>query len=142
VSNRDSIAAEAKKEIQVKIKLTMLLVTIALLDQGCFIYKYPSTPEVTGKVVDARTGDPITNAIVGFRGHKKTFTQTTTNGSFHVLFGKRWGPAYIIPMEFTPCNGTFFAESEGYQPFEEWLTAPRYNPINLTNPISLLRISN
>jgi hypothetical protein len=124
--------------------LPALLIATAILAQGCFVYHYPSTPDVSGIVVDGSTRIPITNAIVGFRDHRKTFTQTAIDGSFHVLFGKKWGPAFIMRFEFTPCQGTFSVNAKGYQPFEEWLgTSPGYyKPIALTNPIALQRISN
>lgn len=119
--------------------ISILLSVSALMSQGCVVWRYPTTPAASGQVVDAVSGVPIGNARVGFRDHERVATLTAANGNFALKGDHRWGPAFIIPLEFVACGGAFFVEAPGYAPFEKDLGQWAYGPPRLPEPIKLSR---
>lgn len=108
-----------------------LLIVVSSLLQGCFIWRYTTTPPVTGRVVDASTGTPVVGAEVGIRKHQAVRTRTASDGSFKVASDHSWGPAIIIPFEFTLCGGVFYVSAPGYEIFEKDLGDRVYRPVQL-----------
>src|SRR2546426_11381783 len=95
-----------------------VLALVCISGQGCLIWRYTTTPPVSGTAIDATTREPLAGARVGFRGRERKSTQTIADGSFVLRSDHSWGPAVIIPFEFTPCGGMFFVEASGYATFE------------------------
>ena len=83
--------------------------------------------------------EPIAGARVGFRGRERKSTQTIADGSFVLRSDHSWGPAVIIPFEFTPGGGMFFVEASGYATFERDIGPRMYQPFVFTEPIALPR---
>ena len=84
-----------------KLCLSPYLTVSALLLQGC-VFPYPNNqtavPSVHGKVVNAKTGEPINYAGVAVDGHKETAVMSRADGTFSTdsisrssLF-KAWNP--------------------------------------------------
>lgn len=105
---------------------------LALLLQGCVAWPYRTTPIVTGRVIDADTGKPIAGADVGFQRHAAVSTRTREDGTFRLMSDHKWGPAFIIPAEFTPCGGTLQVSAPGYATFEKDVGSHVYGPIELS----------
>ena len=82
-------------------RTTPLLIATALVLQGC-VLPYPNTqtavPSVHGRVVNAKTGNPVEYAGVVVNGHKETAVMTRSDGSFSTdpitssSFFKVWNP--------------------------------------------------
>jgi hypothetical protein len=96
-----------------------VLIFVACTLQGCVAWRYPSTPPITGKVLDAESGNPVVGAEVGFRKHQAIQTRTKVDGTFQLESDYSWGPAFILPFEFTSCGGVFYVIAPNYDPFEE-----------------------
>lgn len=116
-----------------------LLMSVWLFCQGCVVWRYTTSPPVSGVVRDSATGSPVVNAKVGFREHERIQTLTAADGSFRLPLGHTWGPALIIPFEFTPCGGTFFIEAPGYEAFELVIGPRMYHPVVFQEPVILWR---
>jgi hypothetical protein len=122
-----------------RMSLLSLLVLACLFGQGCFVWHYTMTPPVSGRVIDSATGSPVVSAKVGFREHKRIETLTAADGSFLLPSDHTWGPAVIIPFEFTPCGGLFFIEAPGYDTFEQEIGPRMYHPFVFQEPVTLWR---
>jgi hypothetical protein len=105
--------------------------------QGCV--QIPTTPEVSGLVIDATTHQPIAGAQVGFKEHDHTFNTTARDGSFRLVSDHA---TEFLPWEFTPCGGLFFVQANGYALFKKEIGPREYGPYIFTQPIALTRNSN
>jgi hypothetical protein len=111
--------------------LLALFVLLCAVQQGCVVWRYTTTPLVTGRVLDADTGKPVVGAKVGFRTHEAAITQTKDDGSFSLASDHRWGPAIGIPFEFTLCGGVIYVTAPDYVTFEKDVGARVYHPVQL-----------
>jgi hypothetical protein len=110
-----------------------LLVLVAVLQQGCVVWRYTTTPVVTGRVVDAESGKAIVGAEVGFRKHETVSTRTKEDGSFSLASDHEWGPAIGIPFEFTLCGGVLYIAAPGYSTFEKDVGQRVYHVVQLSD---------
>jgi hypothetical protein len=125
----------ARRIAQVGFPCFLALMCVIL--QGCLVWRYTTTPVVTGTVVEAGTGRPISGARVGFREHNRIEARTNADGSFHLYSDHAWEGAVILPFEFTLCGGKFFIEAPGYATFEQDIGPRRYPPFIFPEPIAL-----
>ena len=93
-------------------------ILLLIFCQGCFVYHYPTTPPLSGTVIDVTTKQPISGATVGFREHESIDTETASDGTFYLQSDHAWRFCYFMPGEFWLDGGTFFVEAPGYEPFE------------------------
>jgi hypothetical protein len=86
---------------------------------------YPHTTSrfigVTGRVLDAKTHQPIAGVEVAIRDHPTTATKTNANGAFH-LGAEINHRLFIIAAACSPGDGTYWApvlniSHPNYQPF-------------------------
>ena len=60
-------------------------ISASVLLNGCALPKIGrSSPEITGRVVDLQTREPVTKARVALRDHQQTWTETDATGTFHL----------------------------------------------------------
>ena len=122
-----------------RFSLVCLVLLSCFVTQGCVVWRYTTTPRVSGKAIDSITGQPIEGAKVGFRDHKRISVLTMADGKFVLDSDHVWGLALIIPMELTPCGGLFFIEAPGYVPFEREIGPRVYQPFRFAEPVALIR---
>ena len=117
--------------IGIRICSLALLIIVCGLHQGCFVWRYTTTPPLAGRVLDANNGSAVVGAEVGVRKHEAVRTRTTNDGSFKVASDHSWGPAILIPFEFTLCGGILYVEAPGYETFEKNLGDRVYRPVQV-----------
>lgn len=111
--------------------LLAVALSLGLVQQGCFAWRYTTTPVVVGRVLDAATQKPVVGAEVGFRTHEAASTRTNADGGFTLKSDHAWAPAFGLPFEFTPCGGTLYITATGYRTFEKDLGQRVYHLVRL-----------
>jgi hypothetical protein len=111
--------------------LLALVFLLGVLQHGCVAWRYTTTPVVTGRVLDADTRKPVVGAEVGFRTHENVSTRTREDGSFTLVSDHKWGPAFGIPFEFTPCGGVLYIAATDYRTFEKDVGQRVYHDVQL-----------
>ena len=86
---------------------------------------------VIGRIVDADTGKAIAGAEVGFRKHEAVSTRTKEDGTFRLASDHEWGPAMVMPIEFTLCGGLLYVAAPGYRTFEKDVGQRVYQAVQL-----------
>jgi hypothetical protein len=117
--------------------ILLLPLLVLLCGQGCLVYRYTTTPLVSGTVIDSASKQPIAGAKVGFRKHDKKTSMTASDGSFHSQPDHVWRPCLLMPEEFTPCGGVFFVEASDYKAFERMIGPRQLYPFTFLQPIEL-----
>jgi hypothetical protein len=115
-----------------------LLLVIAIFGQGCLVWRYPTTPQVSGSVIDATTKQPIANATVGIRQHSRTVRTTAKDGSFLLRSDHIWRPCPLIPGDYWP-QGLLFIEAASYRTVERKVATFGGRLVILEQPIELER---
>lgn len=103
---------------------------------GCFPYHFTTEQGAKGRVVDARTGAPVSGAKVELSGVARAGpdrleprkTTTATDGSFAIPAKKEWGMEVLIPFEFTGFEMTLDFSAPGYENRAEKFHASGHSP--------------
>jgi hypothetical protein len=70
------------------LKTLPVLLLLMFLLQGCIVLPIPSkeasSPQVSGRILDGGTKEPVPSALVCFEGRAKTFVQTDEAGRFEL----------------------------------------------------------
>ena len=123
---------------QIRAVMCSLLLLFAVLGQGCLVWRYPTTPKVTGSVIDATTKQPVSGARVGVRQHDKLTRMTSPDGSFRLRSDHVWRPCPLIPGDYWP-GGMLFIEAPGYRPHEQKVHTFGGGTVVLQHPVELQR---
>ncbi len=115
-----------------------LLLVIAIFGQGCVVWRYPTTPQVSGAVIDATTKQPVSGATVGIRDHEGIIRTTSPDGVFRLPSDHVWRPCPLVPGDYWP-QGMLFIEAPGYVPYERKVSTFGERPIVLQQPVELQR---
>ena len=90
----------------------------AFVGVGCIPYHYTLRPSASGKVVDARTGAPVTGASVSVApadgDNPAGRAITGADGSFLVAPLRQWG-AYFFVTDCAPAPFTLSVQQAGYR---------------------------
>lgn len=113
------------------------LLGLLMLCQGCFVYRYTTTPPLSGSVREASTKQAISGATVGFRKHDSIATKTAADGNFRLEPDHAWRFCWIMPGEFWAEGGAFFVEAAGYRPLEQNIQTRHGTPRTFQGPIEL-----
>jgi hypothetical protein len=74
--------------------LPLILLAASLLLSGCVIVPFPHTvvdaPRASGRVLDASSHHPISNATVGYTGYPATTVLTDSLGQFTTGISRTW----------------------------------------------------
>jgi hypothetical protein len=98
----------------------ILILTVAPL-AGCVPYPDQQTPQLTGKVVDVVTQEPIAGALVAYEEYPKHTATTSTDGSFILPAVKKW--QLRAPL-FDHINyATLVVSAPKYSPYKERVEA-------------------
>ncbi|MCA9413754.1 MAG: hypothetical protein KC944_21230 [Candidatus Omnitrophica bacterium] len=116
--------------------ISAVLLSIGILCQGCVVFWYPTTPKVSGVVIDENSNTPVIGARVGMRDHEKIHSSTGRDGTFHLPPNREWGPAFIIPFEGMT-RGRLFVEAPGYITVERGVESWGGSLLELDEPIVL-----
>lgn len=106
--------------------------------QGCLVWRYPTTPEVRGTVIDQATQQPLPGAVVGMHLQDQVIAYTDSDGTFRLPSDRHWRFCPLIPGDYWP-RGTLFIEANGYHRHEQEVRALGGNPVVLKNPVELVR---
>ena len=115
-----------------------LLLLVGALGQGCLVWRYPTTPKVSGSVIDATTKQPVPGATVGIRKHDDIIRTTSHDGAFRLPSDHVWRPCPLIPGDYWP-RGMLFIEAPGYRPHEQEVSTFGGRPVVLQQPVELQR---
>ena len=115
-----------------------LLLVLAIFGQGCVVWRCPTTPQVSGAVIDATTKQPVSGATVGIRNHESITRTTSQDGVFRLPSDHVWRPSPLIPGDYWP-QGMLFIEAPGYVLHELKVSTFGERPIVLQQPVELQR---
>ena len=96
-------------------KYPTVIPCLLLLTAGCVPMGQPQSPAANGRIIDADSRIPVSQAHVFFRGYPKSEAMTGTNGCFRIdpNFKTRWLPP--LPFDFHIPPGILMVEASGYQ---------------------------
>jgi hypothetical protein len=91
------------------------LFALCLAASGCFPYHYTDRPGISGRVVNARTREPLAGASISF-GLTNTVAVaiSSADGSFVVSPKRQWG-IWIIPQDVFSFPWTVCVRHSGYE---------------------------
>lgn len=115
-----------------------LLLVLAIFGQGCVVWRYSTTPQVSGTVIDATTKQPVSGATVGIRDHEGIIRTTSPDGVFRLPSDHVWRPCLLMLGDHWP-QGMLFIEAPGYVPQEQKVSTFGERPIVLQQPVELQR---
>jgi hypothetical protein len=131
-----------------KPNLTLILTALTLLCAGC-VFPYPNTqtavPSVHGRVVNAKTGEPVEYAGVAVDGHKETAVMTRKDGTFSTdsisrsSFFKVWNPLTGDPVTTVQLK-VVRPGFEKYKDKVDWHSKTQ-SEVHLPEPVTLKPIS-
>jgi hypothetical protein len=94
-----------------KISATIALSGVLLMLAGCIIPYPHTTPRfagVSGRVLDAKTHQPVAGVSVAIHDHPSTVTKTDSSGNFH-LSAERNHHLFIIPAPCAVGEGDYWS---------------------------------
>ena len=95
--------------------ISIYICAIAL--SGCIAFPMSLMPSVSGKILDYKTNEPISEANVYFESYQEIETTTDKSGYFELTPKKEWRPLCImgVAVDYPHYPSSLVVSKEGHQ---------------------------